>query len=586
MNKSSILHIPLSQYAFATKERTLTIRLRAAKDDLTRVTLYYGDRACTRSPLEMFPLTMQLAAEDEDFAYYETTFESPFTRVCYYFHIEKEEEEYYYYSDQFHKKLADFFIQDQMIESRSEYYQYPFILRSEILDTPSWFKEAIVYNIFPDSFASSRRYIKKQGIQIRREDETISKSRLGGTIRGVLENLDYIQDLGFTCVYFNPIFAAGEYHKYDLLDYFQIDPCFGSNEDFRCLVEQIHARGMKIIIDGVFNHCGWYFFAFEDVIKNQEASQYKDWFYQLNFPVQRPSESVKSLTYDCFAYEKKMPKLNTANIKVQEYFEQVCRYWIREYHIDGWRLDVANEVDRNFWRRFRLAAKSEDPNVVLIGEVWENSETWLRGDAFDSTMNYEFRNQCRDFFGLQLIDAVTFSHRIRRMLYRYPKNITLSQLNLLDSHDVPRFMSICHDNKQCYVLSLIFLFLSPGVPCLFYGDELGVEGIREEEYRKPMPWELEGSELQRLVKQLIGIRRDLISWEDEFVMYHKDENPSVIVFERKNREASVWVCFNTSKDSIKMNLPKVKEVLLEYNIVEDKIAAFGYGVYRVTSIDS
>lgn len=585
MNKSSILHIPLSQYAFANDERTLTIRLRAAKNDLTRVTLYYGDRACPRSPLEMFPLSMKVAAVDEDFDYYETTFISPFTRVCYYFHIETEEEGYYYYSDQFHSRLPHFFIHDQMIESRSEYYQYPFILRSEILDAPTWFKEAVVYNIFPDSFASSKRSINKQGVEIKREDNTLCKSRLGGTIRGVLENLDYIKDLGFTCVYFNPIFAAGEYHKYDLLNYYQIDPCFGRNEDFKELVEEIHARGMRIIIDGVFNHCGWYFFAFEDVIKNQEASAYKDWFYQLNFPVKRPVDRYESLTYDCFAYEKKMPKLNTANIEVQEYFEEVCRYWIREYHIDGWRLDVANEIDRNFWRKFRIAAKKANPEVVLIGEVWENSETWLRGDAFDSTMNYEFRNQCRDFFGLQTIDAYTFSNRIRRMLYRYPKNMALSQLNLLDSHDVPRFMSICNESKLCYELSLIFLFLSPGVPCLFYGDELGVEGIKEEEYRKPMPWELEGSELQQLVEKLINIRRMFIAYEDELIMKVSKDNPFMIILERKGREASVLVFLNASKETTSINLPETKEILLEYNVTQKEIAAFGYGIYRVTSLD-
>lgn len=580
MNKSSILHIPLSQYAFANDERMLTIRLRTAKDDLTKVTLFYGDRACPRCPLEMFPLTMKLVACDEDFDYFEVTFSSPYTRVCYYFYIEKEEEWYFYYTDQFHKELPHMILEGHILESRSEYYQYPFLLRSEVIDAPTWFKEAIVYNIFPDSFASSRRWIANQSCVLKHKNGTISKSKLGGTIHGVYENLDYIEDLGFTCVYFNPIFTAGEYHKYDLIDYYQIDPCFGTNEGFKQLVDEIHRRGMKIIIDGVFNHCGWYFFAFEDVLRNQESSIYKDWFYQLTFPVKRPLQGDEPLTYDCFAYEKKMPKLNTASLEVQEYFEKVCRYWIREYHIDGWRLDVANEIDRNFWRRFRMAAKSENPEIVLIGEVWENSETWLRGDTFDSTMNYEFRNQCRDYFGTHVISGFAFSKRVIRMLYRYTKNMMLSQLNLLDSHDVSRFKSICSESKQCYELSLIFLFLAPGVPCLFYGDELGVEGITEEDYRKIMPWEEEGCKLWQFVKKLIQIRRKFIPFDSDFNI-QANNNSTLITLERRTDTGGVLAVVNSGKETHSVQIPEGKEVLIEHNMTGNEVLAYGYGIYRI-----
>lgn len=228
-------------------------------------------------------------------------------------------------------------------------------------------------------------------------ERQITHGKLGGTIRGITENLDYIRDLGFNCIYINPIFVAGEYHKYDLIDYFHIDPCFGTDEDFRNLVSTCHALGMRVIIDGVFNHVGWHFFAFEDVIEKGETSAYKDWFYGLQFPVQRPATGDEYPTYECFGYERMMPKTNTENPEVIRYFCDVGQYWVREFDIDGWRLDVASEINDAFWRAFRAAVKEAKPDCLLIGEVWESAQHWLNGDMFDSTMNYDFRKHCRRF---------------------------------------------------------------------------------------------------------------------------------------------------------------------------------------------
>ncbi len=584
MNKSAILHIPQSQYAFAGSETAITIRLRTAAGDLTCCTLYYGDRACNKSPVEFFPLPMSLAAGDDLFDYYEITFEPPFNRVCYYFKLEKEEEWIYYYSDQFSRELPDFVLKGVVIEGRSEYFQYPVILRDEIPDVPDWFKNAVVYNIFPDSFASGRRRIDNQEKQITLADGLISKSRLGGTIKGILENLDYIADLGFTCIYLNPIFTAGEYHKYDLLDYYHIDPCLGSDEDFKELVGKIHERNMHIIIDGVFNHCSWYFFAFEDVVKYGEESEYKDWFYDLKFPVVRPGEG-ESPSYACFAYERKMPKLNTSNKKVQEYFINVCKHWIREYKVDGWRLDVANEIDRNFWRAFRQAAKEENPNTVLIGEVWENAETWLRGDAFDSTMNYDFRRHCRDFFAMERTDAYQFAGRIDRMRLRYPANITLGQLNLLDSHDVSRFLSLCEEDIGKWKLACIFLLLCPGVPSIFYGDEKQISGITEAQYRSPMPWQNENGEIESFVKRIIEIRKSHTDVKSDYQVLRAEQGSRVLVFLRKRSAKTLMVCINAGEQEALTEIPAVKQVLMEEGALKGPehltLMPRGFGIYLV-----
>lgn len=532
MNKSAILHIPMSQYAFALEEGTFTIRLRAKKGDLDHCLLYYGDRACIQSPVVFTKTEMERRWQDTEFDYFEKTITEAPVRLCYYFILQKGNEQIYYYADAFHEKLPDMIREDGfVIEGRSEYYQYPYAMREEIIKEPEWFLNAVVYNIFPDSFASDYRFLCKEGKTLTDKNGKKCSSKLGGTIEGIRKNLDYIQDLGATCIYLNPVFQAGEYHKYDITDYYEIDPCMGSKEEFKKLVDEIHERGMHVIIDGVFNHCSWYFPYFDDVIQKGKDSEYVDWFYDLTFPVERPKDGNKP-GYACFAYEPCMPKLNTANQKVQEYFADVGKYWIKQFGVDGWRLDVANEIDRNFWRKFRTAIKEAKPDAVLIGEVWENAETWLRGDAFDSVMNYDFRKHCREYFAAEKYTASDFAGAMTDMFLRYPKQVSLGQLNLLDSHDVARFLSLCDGNREKWMAAFAYLCISPGVPSIFYGDEKGMEGIREEEYRSPMPWE-EKEEITSFVKKCIRIRKDWIAPQDEWHIVLAEDEKNFLVFERR-----------------------------------------------------
>jgi Glycosidases len=581
MDRSAILHIPLSQYAFVNSEKEITIRIRAKKKELKKCTLYFGDRVCKQSPMEFTSLPMSITAEDELFDYYETTFESPYTRVCYFFKLEDDKEWFYYYSNQFTKELPDFIIQGKLMDERSEYYQYPFLLRDEVVDVPEWFKNAIVYNIFPDSFATSKRYISCKGIEVQRSDGTICKSRLGGTIKGVLENLDYIENLGFNCIYLNPIFTAGEYHKYDVLDYYHIDPCFGTNEEFRQLVDRVHEKGMHIVIDGVFNHCSWKFFAFEDVIKEGEGSNYKDWFYDVTFPVARPQSDEEIPAYSCFAYERKMPKLNTSNRAVKDYFVAVGRYWIHEFKIDGWRLDVANEIDRNFWREFRNGVKEENPEAVLIGEVWENSEIWLRGDIFDSTMNYDFRKHCLDFFALDKFNAEQFGAKINQMYLRYSTNICNGQLNLLDSHDVARFLSLCNEDMKRWKQALVFLMLTPGVPSIVYGDEKEITGIEEIEYRQPMAWGKTENTQEDFIKKLISLRREYLEYDAKFRYHSIKTNDHVVFFSRSGKERSVRIVLNASEQEYNLKLKAEHKLLLEEGREKDRLKPGGFCVYLI-----
>ena len=543
MKLDAVLHIPMSEYCHGLDEKRIVYRLRSAKGDLKKVTLYYGDTACRVTPIIFTPVPMELVMSDLYHDYWQVVVDSPYNRVYYYFEMDDGEETKLYYGDVF---------ADKKVDDRSQYFKLPFNHRSDIARVPDWVHDAVVYNIFPDSFATSNKYISLEPTEMDYKGRTV-KGKLGGTLRGVAENADYLKDLGINCVYVNPIFAAGEYHKYDLLDYFHVDPVFGGDEAFREMVETLHAKDIRIIIDGVFNHCGWYFFAFDDVVRNQEKSQYRDWFYQLEFPVERPATPEAYPTYACFAYERMMPKLDTANPQVRDYFCRVGRYWVEEFGIDGWRLDVASEVDDGFWRAFRKTVKEADPDALLIGEVWESANHWLQGDMFDSAMNYDFRKHCNLFFAERSIDAADFAGRIANMLMRYRVQTVPAQLNLLDSHDVSRFLSLCDGDTTKYKLAILFMMTFVGMPTVFYGDELGIRGVSEEEYRHPMPWNGGNRELRAFFQKAIAMRQELLPLRrGDFRMVSAEPGSDLLVFRRSLGTHAVTVCINPGNEEAEL----------------------------------
>lgn len=608
MNKSAILHIPMSQYAYGLDESHVVIRLRAEKGDITKCQLFYGDRSCRKTPVDFTQVELNVVASDSLFDYFEVVLENPYKRLCYYFELTDGVDSILYYGDQFCKAPVD---------DRSEYFQLPFNHRGDIVNPPEWVKSAIIYNIFPDSFASEKEYIsgkptaklfpaeldqkgriyyKDAGVKslealypidealdnLQDDAGIITHGKLGGCIRGITENVEYIASLGLNAIYINPLFAASEYHKYDLIDYYHIDPCFGTNEDFKEMVETFHDHGIRVIIDGVFNHCGWRFFAFEDVVKNGENSPYVDWFYGLHFPIHRPDNYEEYPPYECFGYERLMPKLNTLNPKVREYFCEVGRYWVREFGIDGWRLDVASEVDDRFWREFYCGVKEENPEAVLIGEVWETANHWLDGKIFDSAMNYDFRKHCRRFFAEETIDAAGFDARVTDMRMRYRKQTMFAQLNVLDSHDVSRFLSLCGGDKHKYRLAIVFQMTFPGMPSIFYGDELGVQGILEEEYRQPMPWEnAENSCVKAFFQKLIALRKN----EEALTLgeYHTllaKEGSYLYAFERVLSDTRIRVMLNMGEDT---KLPAhllEGEVLCAEGLDNGVLQTHGFAIYK------
>lgn len=543
MNLQAILHTPLSKDAYMTGEKSVVIRLRAAKGDLKSATLFFGDRVCVEEPITVEAVPMKCVESDMLFDHFECSVTSDFTRICYYFKLTDESGTVIYYSEHgFDEKMEC---------HRTQYFQFPYLRREDQITMPEWTKQMVMYHIFPDSFADHREKLSGEGKCVETAPGIYCRSRRGGTIRGIIENLSYLRELQVNCIYLNPVFMASSYHKYDTIDYKEIDPCFGSTEDLKELVEKCHENGIYVILDGVFNHCGSDFPAFLDVRKNGEKSRYKDWFYQLRFPVtyQTPPN------YEAFAYVREMPKLNTGNKEVEQYFCEVGRYWIRETGIDGWRLDVANEINHDFWRAFRKAVKEEKPDAFLIGEIWEDSTVWLQGDQFDSTMNYTFSYICREFFAERKISVSCFAEKVSQMNLRYPEQVSLAQMNFLDTHDVPRFLSYCNGDEKRYRLAVFYMMMAMGIPSVFYGDECGIMGVTEDEYRSSMPWENRPEELHDFYRKWIKVRRESTALgRGSYQTLAAIDEQELYVFERRSEKERVLVVLNAGEEKRQIDL--------------------------------
>ncbi len=388
---------------------------------------------------------------------------------------------------------------------------------------PDWVRSAIFYQIFPDRFARSARYAPPGHFR-HWGSKPETSGFCGGNLRGIIEKLDYIERVGANALYLCPIFKSAANHRYHTVDYLQIDPVLGTLEDFDELVREVHRRGMRIILDGVFNHCSRGFFPFLSVMEEGEASPYRDWFHIRSFPVNAYSENPN---YECWWGLSPLPKFNTDNAEVREYLFSVAEYWMRR-GIDGFRLDVPNEIDDDaFWREFRLRVKRVNPEAYIVGEIWEEPSRWLQGDQFDGVMNYPVRKLVLEFFcpeGMRSSDAVStgdttgtseknrsLSEFCTELQALFDRNLFGVQMNLFGSHDTARLRTLCRENPEALLMVTALLLVLPGAVSIYYGDEIGLEGGKDPDNRRCFPWQempaAEDSEIFRLVRTFLNFRR-------------------------------------------------------------------------------
>ena len=434
--------------------------------------------------------------------------------------------------------------------------------------TPEWVKDAIFYQIFPDRFASSAQVEKPHNLETWDSPPTMLGFK-GGDLLGVVEHLDYLQDLGINTIYFTPIFQSTANHRYHTHDYFQIDPILGGNGAFKTLLDTAHARGMRIVIDGVFNHASRGMYQFNHALENGKASPYIDWFTFRGFPVRAYNEPIN---YEAWWGLAALPKFNHANLQVREFIFRVAEYWVQQ-GVDGWRLDVPGEIDDdNFWREFRRRVKAANPEAYIVGEIWQKADRWLAGDQFDAVMNYQFTRACLAFFinqeganrmllqehsygDVATLSATEFARTIEEMLQWYPAEIVQAQMNLLDSHDTARFLTIAHGDMTALQLALFMMFTYPGAPTIYYGDEIALEGGKDPDSRRSMIWDP-----SRVNREMLEATKRLTALRKKYAALRRGALTSlhaagrVYAFARHQADETVLVALNAGREPVMLDL--------------------------------
>ncbi len=453
------------------------------------------------------------------------------------------------------------------------------------IETPAWVRDAVFYQVFPDRFAASSR-VHKPGPLEPWDAPPTRHGFKGGDLLGIAERLPYLADLGITALYLTPIFASASNHRYHTYDYLAVDPLLGGDAALRELLDAAHARGMRVVLDGVFNHTGRGFWPFHHILENGLDSPYLGWFHVdrrrlaagvplLAYPRGSEGEadhgdggSLTRLGYRAWWDLPALPKLDTDEPEVREYLFRVAEHWLR-FGIDGWRLDVPEEIeDPAFWREFRRRCRAVDPNAYLVGEIWHEAPDWLAGDRFDAVMNYPLTQAILSFAGghrldramlgfhpgyrerVRPIDGARFAAELERVMGLYDPAVTAVQLNLLDSHDTPRFLTLAGRDRAALRLGLLLLATLPGAPCVYYGDEIGLEGGPDPDSRRSFPadeahWD---RDLLRFTRAALSLRRSVA------VLRHGDlrivgSADDAVAFERFDANERWLVALNAGDDA-------------------------------------
>ncbi|MEB4609740.1 glycoside hydrolase family 13 protein [Enterococcus sp. E5-37] len=584
MDTAAIYHRPESEYAFLYTNTRFRIRLRTRKNDIKKVYVLCGDPYTITTEKwyqKQRPMKKCLSTNVHDYWEIEVTSET--RRLQYAFHVVGEDNTDCFYGDQ-----GIFPYRENVITEPNFYFRIPYFHQIDRFTIPEWVKETVWYQIFPERFANGDKANDPEHTLPWGSKDPDREDFFGGDLQGVRDHLDYLTDLGVNGIYFCPIFKATSNHKYDTIDYYEVDPAFGDKKLLKNLIDEAHKRGIRIMFDAVFNHMGVHSPQWQDVLKNGEKSIYKDWFHIRFFPVDSYQmtdlpETAENIPYDTFAFTPFMPKLNTANPEVQKYLLDIATYWIKEFDIDGWRLDVANEVDHHFWKKFREAVTENKPDIYILGEIWHSSQAWLQGDEFHAVMNYAFTDSIKDYFAKKKITASQMVSGMNHQQMLYRDQVNEGTFNLLDSHDTARILTLCQGNKELMKSVMAFMFLQKGSPCIYYGTEIGMTGEDDPDCRKCMIWEKEEQDLELFgfIKELVSLRKQLSKIISEgstqwLIVYDREDK---LYFTRELEGQIIYVYFNQSKEP--WVVEQENEVILSQNcqLLEDgkaEIRQYGF----------
>ena len=585
MNFSSVYHIATDNFCFALNEDELIIRVQTGYD-VDRVELVYGDPFMNGIfgskdswGGDLKELTNKKYLQNH--IIWQTSVKPAFKRCRYYFILHSNNEAYYFTEDGFRSK-SEF----KDYKGRRQDFFFPWMNPIDIIKPAKWVNDTVWYQIFPDRFCNSgtKRY--------RSYDKWASPKkkmgyldRYGGDLKGITSKLDYLKALGINGIYFTPLNKSNSNHKYNTTDYTMIDPDFGTDEDLITLVKEAHSRGIRIMLDGVFNHSGDDFAPWLDVLENGEESKYFNWFMINEVPkkVGMFTQNARKGKYYTFGFFDNMPKLNTNNQEVIDYFINICVNWVNKYDIDAIRLDVANEMSHSFNKQLRQAVLKLKPDFYICGEIWHNSMPWLRGDEYDAVMNYTLQESIDSFWANKSTTALEFEHQINRCLTLYPQQITNVMFNLLDSHDTMRLITRSNENIDVFYQKLAVLFTLNGTTCIYYGTEIALSGGYDPDCRRCMPWNCidKGQYNDKIenVKKLIDIRKsydELKNGEIRFIHL----NNRVIAYEKYGTNNTIRVIVNCTDNDFIIDFD-YKDILFSNGLISNTLKENGVVVLLV-----
>ncbi|MEG2207208.1 MAG: glycoside hydrolase family 13 protein [Clostridia bacterium] len=552
----AVFHMPWLEYRHALPDGRVCLRLKTGRGEFTRV----AARVTSNYAFPEFfqnadEYEMQLAFRDEWYDLYEVVFQPKDLRMRYLFVLQ---------SDELCFKLdasglragADAY--EDVSESFAFGYAYP----AEAM--PEWARGCVGYQIFPDRFR--REGEAEEGLEPWTSDRVQNEFRFGGNLRGICAEVPYLKELGVGMVYTTPLFASDSSHRYNTFDYYLVDPLLGTQEDLRALCEELHRNGMRIVLDGVFNHCGLKFAPFVDAQEKGEKSEYRDWFF---------FDDTEACGYRTFGHWP-----------CARYFLEVGRYWLRTCKIDGWRMDVSPEVWPDFWRAFKQMMHEENPESLLVAECWDDSREWLtQGDMFDSTMHYVLSRSIWNRFCTHSTSVQRFDWAVNRAAMLYPHRTQEVMWTFLGSHDTPRMRTRAGGDLRMLHGASFFQFTFPGMPIIYYGDELGMEGGEDPYCRFPMRWDIaEGNPTHAHYQRLAELRAETPALRvGGFRTFAVQEN-GLYAYLRMTEQQQVLCVVNTSTQSLCERLPLPKGMAgmaVVHDLYADRSLAVEEGTLRV-----
>ena len=555
MNFAAISHRCAFTDAYPLDENRIVINLRTGKD-IQSVSLIHDDPYAGGATGFMAwdgkPEQMELSKELEHNLIWTLVLTPRFKREQYYFSISDGKESVLLFEDGFYtREEAD------KPGRLKQYFKFPWLNSADVIAPPAWVNDTVWYQIMPDRFCRGSDSPKRFGLRKWEDHKHIHFwDMYGGDLKGITSKLEYIRDLGINGIYMLPLFLSNSNHKYNTFDYDTIDPDFGTEADLMELVQKAHSLGIRVMVDAVFNHSGTEFAPWKDVVKNGPESKYWDWFFVGKWPLPLLPGSTEDGRYMSFAFAPYMPKLNTNNPEVIDYFLQRCKKWVEKWDIDGIRFDVGNEVSHKFLKELNRGLKAVKPDVFLLGEIWHDSVQWLQGDEYDSVMNFPFLETLNNFW-LDNQDARHLMYGLNRCQMMYPEQANRAIFNFLDNHDTMRSVTRC-GSKDIFFQQLALLMTMPGSACIYYGTEIALEGGNDPDCRRPMPWGKIGEgKFQRTtkdVKTLIALRRTYPAARRGQLRWHLSEkNPRLICYECIAGEGkNLLVYINAQEEPVKI----------------------------------